>query len=174
MSIPNDNHHSPGGALHLPWMDTKQKQAELYRGAFCALVAIGVPMNLHGFDYLLTAIMLSADDPSYVQNVTTRLYPEIEEYYGAGRGTVERDIRTAIENTFLNKDINTLHDYFGGLIDEKSGKVKNSKFIGKVAADVRIDVMSYCLDDTRKQVLNELGINSELPEENDGNESESD
>ena len=119
MSVLKDNNHNhaPGGAMHLPWATKKQKDAELYRGAFCALVAIGVPMNLHGFDYLLTAIMFAADDPSYVQNITTRLYPKIEEYYDVNKGTVERDIRTAIENTFLNKDIEFLHDYFGCLID---------------------------------------------------------
>ena len=166
MSTTEYHHHlAPGGAVHHPWANSKQKENELYRGVFCALIALGVPMNLHGFDYLITAIILTAEDPSYVQNVTTRLYPKIEEYYGAGKGTVERDIRTAIENTFLNKDIKVLHDYFGNLIDEKSGKVKNSKFIGKVAADVRIDVMSFCLDDTRKRVLSELGIESEIPEE---------
>lgn len=165
MSIPTDENGAPGNATYLPWVTAKQKDAELYRGTFCALIQLGVPMNLHGFDYLISAIMLTAEDPSYVKSVTTRLYPKIAEDYGCTAWSIERNIRTAIENTFLNKDIEVLHNYFGNLINEKSGKVKNSLFIGKVAADVQLDIMSQKLDDTRKLVLSELGIESEIPEE---------
>ena len=149
----------------MPWANAKQRSAELYRGALCALVSLGIPMNLHGFDYLLSAIMLTAEDPSYVQDVTVRLYPKIAEEYDVKLCRIERNMRTAIEHMFLYKDINILHNYFGNLIDEKSGKVKNAKFIAKVAADVRLDIMSFSLNDARKRVLKELGIESEIPEE---------
>lgn len=158
MSLPNSQDRPTEGMLNLPWMTANQKEATLYRSAFGALTALGVPMNLHGFDYLISAIMLVADDPSEIRRVTNGLYKKIAESYGTKWYCVERNIRTAIENTFLNKDLDVLHSCFGNMINETSGKVKNSVFIRKVASDVRFEVMSSSTEDMRRRVLSELGI----------------
>lgn len=131
------------------------RESEVYRGTFAALISLGVPMNLRGFDYLASAITLAACDPSFMHGVTKRLYPAVADTYDTNIPCVERNIRTAIESTFLNRDLGILYDYFGPLINSESGKVKNSVFISKIAANVRLGVMSASAEGEHFQICNE-------------------
>ena len=124
------------------WPSVNAKESDIYRKTFEALVCLGVPMNLRGFDYLTSAITLAVCDPSFLHGVTKRLYPAVAEAYSTNQCCVERNIRTAIETTFLNRDLGILHDYFGAMINSESGKVKNSVFISKIAANVRLEMLT--------------------------------
>lgn len=156
---------SPGYPAYLPWMTDEQKEDNFWRGAFCALVYLGVPTNLKGFEYFVSAISLAASDPSYIDDVTGRLYPDVAKIHGEDRWqNVEKCMRNAIESLFDDPDVKRLHGYFGGDVREKSGKVTNSDFICRIADDVRRDVMSASLDSERKRILEELGMKSEIPE----------
>lgn len=119
-----------------------RNESDIYRKTFGALICLGVPMNLRGFDYLASAITLAVCDPSFLHGVTKRLYPAVAKTYGTNQSCVERNIRTAIESTFLNRDLDILHDYFGTMINSESGKVKNSVFISKIAANVRLEMLT--------------------------------
>ena len=122
------------------WPGVNGNESDIYRKTFVALIGLGVPMNLRGFDYLASAITLAVCDPSFLHGVTKRLYPAVAKTYGTNQSCVERNIRTAIESTFLNRDLGILHDYFGNMINSESGKVKNSVFISKIAANVRLEM----------------------------------
>ena len=126
------------GNMH--WPIVNGNESDIYRKSFGALIGLGVPMNLRGFDYLASAITLAVRDPSFLHGVTKRLYPAVAKTYGTNQSCVERNIRTAIESTFLNRDLGILHDYFGNMINSESGKVKNSVFISKIAANVRLEM----------------------------------
>ena len=123
------------------WINGSELEQELYRRALPALRDLGVPMHLKGFNYLLHAVIYTAKDPTYIHDVTSRLYFEVGELFDATWGSVERNIRTAIERTFESGDIQLLHDYFGNAIKDKSGKTFSSSFICCVAANIRLEVM---------------------------------
>ena len=153
---------TPGYPAYLPWMTEEQKENNYWRGALCALVNLGVPMNLKGFDYLLTAISLTASDPSYIDDVTGRLYADVAAIMEVKPANVEKCMRNAVETLFNDPDVKRLHGFFGDTVSEKSGKVTNSVFIGRIADDVRKDVTSASLNGIRKRILDGLGIKSEI------------
>lgn len=163
--IQNICHRAPGGAVYLPWMNDRQKEAELLRGTECALQKFGVPTHFKGYKYLVTAIMLVADDPNCLKFKTMKLYRDVAEIHGETYQCVDKDIRTLIEKTFDKYDNSQLYDYFGDLIKERNGKATNTDFIRRLADDVRADVMSHSLDENRKRLLKELGLESEIPDQ---------
>lgn len=101
------------------------------------LITIGVNPGILGYRYLQTAIQYAIKDNSYVNYITTKLYPTIAEIHNSTPSRVERAIRHAIERLFLNTDINRLHKIFGNIIDVNSGKITNATFIAFVVEYIR-------------------------------------
>ena len=58
---------------------------------------IGVPAHIKGYQFLRDAILLTMNEPEYINAVTKRLYPEIAKKNGTTASRVERAIRHAIE-----------------------------------------------------------------------------
>lgn len=103
------------------------------------LLELGVPAHVYGYSYLVRAIMLARSDPSYLHNVTKRLYPEIARECETTSVRVERSIRNAIEIAFTRCDIDRMYDYFGSALNVSKGKVTNSEFIATVVQKLIID-----------------------------------
>ena len=74
---------------------------------------IGVPAHIKGYQFLRDAILLTMNEPEYINAVTKRLYPEIAKKNGTTASRVERAIRHAIEVAWDRGDIETLQSYFG-------------------------------------------------------------
>lgn len=72
------------------------------------LLELGVPANLKGHEALTIGIELVISDPTYLnRGVTTRLYPEVAQYY------------------------------FGNTASLRKGKLTNSQFIAQIALKIR-------------------------------------
>ena len=103
------------------------------------LYQIGVPAHIKGYQFLRDAILLTMDEPDYINAVTKRLYPEIAKKNGTTASRVERAIRHAIEVAWDRGDVDTLNSYFGYTIHNLRGKPTNSEFIAMIADKMRLD-----------------------------------
>ena len=91
------------------------------------LTTLGMPQDLLGYYYLITGIILSAEDISLaVSGVTKKLYPAIADICGTKTTRVERCIRHAIEHTNSYK-----------LFGDPDKKPTNSAFIACMANRIR-------------------------------------
>ena len=100
---------------------------------------IGVPAHIKGYQFLRDAILLTMNEPEYINAVTKRLYPEIAKKNGTTASRVERAIRHAIEVAWDRGDVDTLNSYFGYTIHNLRGKPTNSEFIAMIADKIRLD-----------------------------------
>ena len=100
---------------------------------------IGVPAHFNGYQFLGYAILLTMNEPEYINAVTKRLYPEIAKKNGTTASRVERAIRHAIEVAWDRGDVDTLNSYFGYTIHNLRGKPTNSEFIAMIADKMRLD-----------------------------------
>ena len=66
------------------------------------LLSFKVKPDNVGFDYLRTGIMLCYEDNNLKNNITKGLYPQVANIHKTKSDTVERGMRTAIDNAFNN------------------------------------------------------------------------
>ena len=100
---------------------------------------IGVPAHIKGYQFLRDAILLTMNEPEYINAVTKRLYPEIAKRNSTTASRVERAIRHAIEVAWDRGDVDVLNRYFGYTIHNLRGKPTNSEFIAMIADKMRLE-----------------------------------
>lgn len=105
------------------------------------LLAVGVPAQLNGYQYLREAIFLTLQSIEYISAVTKMLYPGLAEQFGVTAASVERAIRHAIETSWARGSVETIDYIFGYTVDDCKGKPTNSEFIAMLADHIR---MGYC------------------------------
>lgn len=96
-------------------------------------ISIGIPPHIMGYQYLREGIKMTVDDPSIINNVTKRLYPEIAEKYKTTASKVERAIRHAIEVAWNRGRIEAINSVFGVKVYIGAERPTNSEFIALVA-----------------------------------------
>lgn len=78
-----------------------------------ALIRIGIRCDLIGFSYLCYAIELVIQNPKLIHNLCKGLYIEVSKNFNTSKeNCVERSIRHAIENTYVNKSFVELNKMF--------------------------------------------------------------
>ncbi|MGN1201456.1 MAG: sporulation initiation factor Spo0A C-terminal domain-containing protein [Candidatus Caccovivens sp.] len=78
-----------------------------------ALIKIGIRCDLVGFNYLCLAVELVILKPDLIHKLCKGLYAEVGKTFNVSKqNCVERDIRHAIENTYINKDFTELNKMF--------------------------------------------------------------
>ena len=103
---------------------------------YLALNELGVPFGLKGRDYIESAVELILNEER--KDITKELYPRIAIEFETKPLRVERAIRHAIEECFLNADPKMLKEFFGNTISIQSGKVTNSTFLYGIAKHIQI------------------------------------
>lgn len=68
--------------------------------AFAFVKNIGIPVNMRGFSFLISAICIGVSDPEQMSSLTKCLYPNIAALYGVDTRCVERNIRNAIDAAY--------------------------------------------------------------------------
>ncbi len=101
---------------------------------------MGVPAHIKGYVFLRQAIMCSINDPSIINLVTKRLYPDIAKLNQTTASRVERAIRHAIEVAWDRGNVDVLDEYFGYTINNMRGKPTNSEFIAMIADKIRLEL----------------------------------
>ena len=101
------------------------------------LADVGIPENILGHRYLVTALTLAVKDPAVVDTMTKGLYPAVAAQHHTTGSRAERAICHAIENAWDRGDMDVLYHYFGNTISMVKGKPTNSEFIARIANVVR-------------------------------------
>lgn len=103
------------------------------------LLFLGVPASLKGFNYLKTAMQYVYEKPTYIEAITTCLYPEVARKHGTTASRVERAIRHAIERAYDNADIEDLQHMLGNTVSMHKGKPTNSEFISIIVERMKME-----------------------------------
>lgn len=95
------------------------------------LLWLGVPTVYNGYQPLVEALALLAEDPT--QSITKVLYPEVAKRLGSGDKAVERNIRSAIEHAWDGRYTERWERLFPGLTERPS----NNLFFTRVLETLR-------------------------------------
>lgn len=90
---------------------------------------IGMPHNLKGRLYVVSAIDKCAGDRNNLRGIVKGLYVKLAEENGDTPSRVERSIRNAIEVSWSRGNIDVINTIFGYTVSSDKGKPTNSEFI---------------------------------------------
>lgn len=114
------------------------KEKEIIKKVTDILYNLGISPKLSGYKYIMEATLLSYYDNSYINNLTTRLYPKIGEKYNTTPSRIERTIRYSIEKAWNKGDINLVNDMGKYITSFKTGRPCNSDFIAILVDKLKI------------------------------------
>lgn len=98
------------------------------------LIRIGIRCDLAGFNYLAYAIELVIQNPNLIHRLCKCLYIEIGKKFDVKKDNcVERSIRHAIDNTFINKSFSELNKLFNIQLYSVEDKPTSGELIRLVA-----------------------------------------
>ncbi|MBR1592937.1 MAG: sporulation transcription factor Spo0A [Ruminococcus sp.] len=103
-----------------------------------AIRNLTVPANIKGYNYIRTAIMMSVKIGNLTGNITTKLYPDIAEYYHTTSSSVEKAIRHAIKVSWSRVGADAVMSYFGCTPSIYKTQPTNSEYLAAVTDKVRL------------------------------------
>ncbi len=101
------------------------------------LAEFGIPGNLKGFRYLITAITDVMKDESLMYGVTKMLYPEVAKKHKSTSARVEKAIRHAIEVAWERKSESKKKSFYSYNLTYCVKRPTNSEFIAKVVMELK-------------------------------------
>ena len=90
------------------------------------ILRLGIPINLRGYSYLVTAISMVIKDESLLKSITKRLYIDIAKVHKVTASGVERGIRTVIGKSINQSDVEL---YKGIFRCSPTERLSNGKYI---------------------------------------------
>lgn len=100
-----------------------------------ALKKIGVPLNVKGYRFVLSAIIDVTKNPAAIERVTQGIYPKVAKEFDTTPTRVERSIRHAIDLAWERGDAKTQNKIFAHTYRNRP---TNSEFIATVADFIRL------------------------------------
>ena len=76
-----------------------------------ALIEMGMPANIKGFDYIVDAMCLFDEDESWKFGKTTDLYRKLAQINKTTSSRVERAIRHAFQNILIKGNLKAVEKY---------------------------------------------------------------
>lgn len=103
--------------------------------AITTLHELKVPAHLKGFQYLIDAITLAAEDMDLFSTfaLSKVLYPVVAQHFNSTPARVEHAMSYAIEALWDVGDVETLQSWFGCTVSNTKGKPTNGEFIALIA-----------------------------------------
>ena len=96
------------------------------------LLELGLPMTMAGFSLLCGGVRFCARTPALLSSLTTKLYPDLADEFGASPSCVERNMRYAVERIFETAPIEKLYACFGSCADPAKGKLSVGAFLAQM------------------------------------------
>lgn len=119
-----------------PPSEIKQQSLDEYRMLVnqisLILHKLGMPATLKGYYYSRYSILLTIEDETLLERMTSSLYPMIAQKFGTTKSCAERNMRHCIEHTWANGNISYIDEIFGYTVDANKGKPTNSQFIATI------------------------------------------
>ena len=106
------------------------------------ILALGIPANIKGYQYLREGILLAMEDMEMVNYITKMLYPSIAKRYKTTPSRVERSIRHAIDVAWNRGCMENIDKIFGYPVYFQKEKPTNSEFIAFIADTLRLHEMA--------------------------------
>ena len=103
--------------------------------------SLALPANLHGYEYLASAVAIAVEKPDSIYSVTKTIYPDVAKRYGTTVACVEAAIRNAIDTSWMTGDTEVLYDIFGHTVRYFSGRPSDAEYIAIVSHKLLIDGM---------------------------------
>lgn len=96
------------------------------------LLTIGMPPNLLGYNYILSALNMILVKPEYLHCITKGLYSDIASQHDSTPSRVERAMRHAISATWLNGNMEYINYIFRNCVNPQKGTPSNSLFLARM------------------------------------------
>ena len=96
------------------------------------LLSLGMPPNLLGYTYIITALEFISLNPLYLNVITKGLYKDIADKYGTTPASVERGIRHAICVAWQYGNLNYIDHIFYNCVRPDKGTPTNSLFLTRL------------------------------------------
>ncbi len=96
-------------------------------------INVGIPPHIKGYSFLREGVKMAVENPSIINNITKKLYPEIGKRYSTTASKVERAIRHAIEVAWNRGRIESINSILGVRAYVGAEKPTNGEFIALVA-----------------------------------------
>lgn len=116
----------------------------LEKSVYNVLNGLGVPHGLYGYLYIRDAVLWVYRDPTYLYNVTGKLYPDLAIKYTSilkrpvNPAMVERAIREAKNIAWARGSIDIITDVFGFSYNPDKGTPTNSEYFGGIVDYLRL------------------------------------
>lgn len=101
------------------------------------LIDLGIPAHLSGYECLRHAIKFAYEDPTYLHEITKRLYKDVADHLDTTPTRVERNIRHAVDYIVTKGDLEVIYSYFGNIPTNDRGSYSNSTFIATLVEHLR-------------------------------------
>lgn len=101
------------------------------------LRTLGMPACVKGYHYTCRAIAMVMENPELVHAVTKELYPALAREFGTTVTCVERNIRSALEQTWARGDIAVQRRFFANSLCVDGDRPSNRAFLAAVAEQLR-------------------------------------
>ena len=118
--------------------EINEKAFDFEREATKIILTLGVPAHIKGYQYLISAILLTVKDSDIIDSATKMLYPSVAKKYGTTTSRVEGAIRKAIEISWDRGDVDILNSYFGYTIANNRARPTPTEFIAMIADALRL------------------------------------
>ena len=93
----------------------------------------GINPSRLGFGYIVDAVLLTIQEPYAIRAITKQLYPTVAKRNKTTASRVERAIRAAIRQIYLEGDMDHIQKVFGNISRMDSGVPTNGAFIATLA-----------------------------------------
>ena len=96
-------------------------------------INVGIPPHIKGYSFLREGVKMAVNEPSIINNITKKLYPQIGVKFQTTPSKVERAIRHAIEVAWNRGRIDSINSILGVRAYIGAEKPTNGEFIALVA-----------------------------------------
>lgn len=98
--------------------------------------------TLYGYDSISEVIVILQEHPEYTCNIYETVFEQVGKMKDKTGACIERQIRYALEATWLNSSSPKLYEWYGDIIDEVKGRPTAARFLKRtldiVEKDLRI------------------------------------
>lgn len=104
-----------------------------------ALLTIGVPAHIKGFDYILCAVEAVQKEHLLMHRIVNGLYPLVAERFNTTPLRVERGIRHGITNIIVRDRLQRVNEVLGCTVFTEKDRPTNGELIALLARYCRPD-----------------------------------
>lgn len=116
------------------------------------LMLFKIQPDIMGFEYLRTAIILCYQDEELKNNISKKVYPLVAKFHNSTPETVERGMRTAVENCYNCGGLLEVNEICGLVVYKNNFKWTNGELICALVELIKLQEGRMLLNKKLKQL----------------------